>query len=143
MRKYVVYNNNELRIMNQESRKIKSFTDLNAWKEGHKLVLMIYNITKTFPKEEIFGLTSQIRRCAVSITSNIAEGFSRQSYKEKLQFYSISLGSTTELQNQLLIAKDINYITKEQFQDIAEQSVKVHKITNGLIKSSKTMIHNS
>ena len=129
--------------MNHESRKIKSFTDLNAWKEGHKLVLMIYNITKTFPKEEIFGLTSQIRRCAVSITSNIAEGFSRQSYKEKLQFYSIALGSTTELQNQLLIVKDINYITKEQFQDIAEQSVKVHKIINGLIKSSKTIIHNS
>ena len=129
--------------MNQESRKIKSFTDLNAWKEGHKLVLMIYNITKTFPKEEIFGLTSQIRRCAVSITSNIAEGFSRQSYKEKSQFYSIALGSTTELQNQLLIAKDINYITKEQFQDIAEQSVKVHKIINGLIKSSKAIIHNS
>ena len=129
--------------MNQESRKIKSFTDLNAWKEGHKLVLMIYDITKTFPKEEVFGLTSQIRRCAVSITSNIAEGFSRQSYREKLQFYSIALGSTTELQNQLLIAKDINYITKEQFQDIAEQSVKVHKIINGLIKSSKTMIHNS
>lgn len=104
---------------------------------------MIYNITKTFPKEEIFGLTSQIRRCAVSITSNIAEGFSRQSYKEKLQFYSIAPGSTTELQNQLLIVKDINYITKEQFQDIAEQSVKVHKIINGLIKSSKTIIHNS
>ena len=129
--------------MNQESRRIKSFTDLNAWKEGHELVLMIYDITKNFPKEEIFGLTSQIRRCAVSITSNIAEGFSRQSYKEKLRFYSIALGSTTELQNQLLIAKDINYITKEQFQDIAEQSVKVHKIINGLIKSSKTMIHNS
>ena len=129
--------------MDHGSRKIKSFTDLNAWKEGHKLVLMIYNITKTFPKEEIFGLTSQIRRCAVSITSNIAEGFSRQSYKEKLQFYSIALGSTTELQNQLLIVKDINYITKEQFQDIAEQSVKAHKIINGLIKSSKTIIHNS
>ena len=82
--------------------KIKSFTDLNAWKEGHKLVLMIYGITKQFPKEEIFGLTSQIRRCVVSITLNIAEGFSRQSYKEKVRFYSISLGSITELQNQLL-----------------------------------------
>ena len=127
--------------MNNESRKIKSFTDLNAWKEGHKLVLMIYKITKKFPKDELFGLTSQIRRCAVSITSNIAEGFSRLSYKEKTRFYSISLGSTTELQNQLLIAKDVNYITKEQFQDIAKQSVKVHKITNGLIKSSKN--HNS
>ena len=125
--------------MNNESRKIKSFTDLNAWKEGHKLVLMIYDITKQFPKEEMFGLVSQIRRCAVSITSNVAEGFSRLSYKEKARFYSISLGSTTELQNQLLIAKDVNYITKEQFQNIAEQSIKVHKIINGLIKSSKNL----
>ncbi|MBU4347811.1 four helix bundle protein [Candidatus Parcubacteria bacterium] len=119
---------------------IKKFTDLDAWKEGHKLVLMIYEITKIFPKEEMFGLISQMRRCAVSITSNIAEGFSRQSYKEKLQFYSIALGSITELQNQLLIAKDVNYIAKEQFQIIAEQSIKVHKITNGLIRSSKTII---
>ncbi len=91
--------------MNQESRKLKSFTDLNAWKEGHKLVLMIYSTTKLFPKEEMFGLISQMRRCAISITSNIAEGFSRQSYKEKLQFYSMSLGSVTELQNQLLVGK--------------------------------------
>ncbi len=128
--------------MNYESGKIKSFTDLNAWKEGHKLVLAVYEITKTFPREEIFGLVSQMRRCAVSITSNIAEGFSRQSYKEKIQFYSIAQGSTTELQNQLLIAKDVNYITKEKFQEIAKQSVIVHKIINGLIKKSKD-IHNS
>lgn len=122
---------------------IRRFTDLNAWNEGHVLVLMIYQITNSFPREEIFGITSQIRRCAVSITSNIAEGFSRQSYKEKIQFYSIALGSTTELQNQLLIAKDIKYITNEQFKNIAEQSVKVHKITNGLIKYSKAIIHNT
>lgn len=129
--------------MENADGRIKKFTDLNAWKEGHKLVLTIYDITKIFPKEEIFGLTSQIRRCAVSITSNIAEGFSWQSYKEKLQFYSISLGSVTELQNQVLIAKDVKYITEEQFKNIAEQTVIVHKIINGLIKSSKTIIHNS
>lgn len=82
--------------MNQASRKIKSFTDLNVWKEGHKLVLQVYKLTKEFPKEELFGLTNQIRRAAVSITSNIAEGFSRHSYKEKLQFYSTALGSLTE-----------------------------------------------
>ncbi|MEA1963264.1 MAG: four helix bundle protein [Patescibacteria group bacterium] len=122
--------------MNQGG-KIKSFTDLIAWREGHKLVLVIYDITKQFPKDELFGLVSQIRRCVVSITSNIAEGFSRLSYKDKARFYSISLGSTTELQNQLLIAKDVNYISKKEFQNIAEQSVKVHKIINGLIKSSK------
>ena len=129
--------------MNHESGKIKSFTDLDAWKEGHQLVLMIYKITKLFPKEEIFGLASQLRRCAVSITSNIAEGFSRQSYKEKLQFYSIAQGSVTELQNQLLVSRDVGYIANEQFQEIAVQSIKVHKIVNGLIKSSKAIIYNS
>lgn len=115
--------------------------DLNAWKEGHRLVLNIYKITKEFPREETFGLISQMRRCAVSITSNIAEGFSRQSYKEKSRFYSISQGSVTELQNQLLIAKDVGYITEDEFKKNAEQSVTVHKIINGLIKSSRA--HNS
>lgn len=129
--------------MNQESGKIKSFTDLDAWKEGHKLVLMIYQLTMAFPEEELFGLVIQMRRCAVSITSNIAEGFSRQSYKEKVQFYSVAQGSTTELQNQLLIARDIKFITNEKFQEIAEQSIKVHKIISGLIKKSKSIIHDS
>ncbi len=120
-----------------ENEKIRSFTDLNAWKEGYKLVLMIYNITKNFPKDELFGLTSQIRRAAVSITSNIAEGFSRQFYKEKVQFYSTAQGSLTEVQNQLLIAKDIKYISREVFSKIANQTVVVNKLTNGLIKKSK------
>ena len=91
-----------------------------------------------FPKDEVFGLVSQMRRCAVSITSNIAEGFSRQSYKEKVQFYSMAQGSVTELQNQLLVSRDVRYITNEKFQEIAQQSVKVHKITNGLIKGART-----
>jgi len=129
--------------MNQESEKIKSFTDLDAWKEGHRLVLDIYKITKNFPKEEMFGLTNQLRRAIVSFTSNISEGFSRNSYKEKLQFYSMALGSLTEVQNQLLIARDIGYITNEEFKKLAEQTIKVSKITNGLIKKSKTIIHNS
>jgi four helix bundle protein len=124
-------------IMNQQLPKIKSFTDIIAWQEGHKLVLMVYQKTKQFPKDEIFGITSQMRRCAVSITSNIAEGFSRQSSKEKVQFYFVSLGSLTELQNQALIARDIDYISKEEFKVIADKTVEVHKILNGLIKSSR------
>ena len=127
--------------MNQESGKIKSFTDLDAWQEGHRLVLLVYEISKSFPKEEIFGLVSQMRRCVVSITSNIAEGFSRQSYKEKVQFYFISQGSVTELQNQLLIAKDVGFIKQEEFNKITEQSVRVHKIMNGLIKKSKIIFN--
>lgn len=123
--------------MNDESGKIRKFTDLDAWKEGHKLVLSIYEITRQFPKEELFCLVSQLRRCVVSVTSNIAEGFSRQSYKEKIQFYSVALGSVTELQNQLLISKDVNYISKERFDCIANQAIKVHKIINGLIKGCR------
>lgn len=69
--------------MNQELRSIKQFTDLIAWQKGHELVLLTYQFTKAFSKDETFGLVSQMRRCAVSITSNVAEGFSRQSYKEK------------------------------------------------------------
>ena len=129
--------------MNQESRKIRSFTDLNAWKQGHVLVLEIYKITRNFPKEEQFGLTIQLRRAGVSFTSNIAEGFSRTSYKEKTQFYAMALGSLTEIQNQLLIARDIGYITKIDFDRLAAQTVVTNKITNGLIKSSKSMIHDS
>ncbi len=117
--------------------KIKSFTDLNAWRKGHELVLDIYKITKTFPSDEKYGLSDQMRRCAVSITSNIAEGFSRRGNKEKLQFYYISLGSVTEVQNQLLIARDIGYIKNLEFKKIAEKTVEVSKLTNGLIKSLK------
>jgi four helix bundle protein len=129
--------------MNFNKEKITSFTKLDAWREGHKLVLMIYKSTKLFPKEELFSLVNQMQRAAVSITSNIAEGFSRQSYKEKVQFYSMSLGSVTELQNQLLVARDVGYLKPSTFTDIATQTVVVHKIINGLVKKSKSIIHDS
>lgn len=125
-----------------KKEKIKSFTDLNAWREGHKLVLMIYDITKLFPEDERFGLVSQMRRCAVSITSNIAEGFSRKGNKEKIQFYYIAAGSITELQNQLLISRDINILDNLKFQEIAKQTNVVQRIINGLIKSTKSVNFN-
>lgn len=128
--------------MDTNDNKIKSFTGLNAWKESHQLVLTIYRITKEFPNEEKFGLTDQIRRAVVSVTSCIAEGFSRFGRKEKQQFYRMALGSLTEIQNQLLIARDLNYISKEEFSITAEQTVIVSKLINGLIKfTSKT--HNT
>ena len=126
--------------MNNETtnkEKIVYFTDLNAWKEAHKLVLSIYQLTKSFPKEELFALTSQMRRAAVSITSNIAEGFSRKSYKEKVNFYSMAQGSLTELQSQLLISRDIGYISPEEYNEILALSIVVHKLLSGLIKSSR------
>ena len=117
--------------------KIKSFTDLIAWKKGHQLVISIYRVTDNFPQKEIFALTNQMCRCAISITSNIAEGFSRKGAKEKIQFYHMSLGSLTELQNQLLIAKDINYLPRNEFTKLANQTVEVSKLTNVLIRSLK------
>jgi four helix bundle protein len=121
-----------------KNKKIKSFTDLIAWQEAHKLVLVIYKETKKFPKEEMFSLTNQMRRAAISITSNIAEGFSRNTVKEKCQFYSIAQGSKTELQNQLLIARDIDYMGKNIFDKIAKQTILVSKLINGLKKIKNT-----
>jgi len=130
--------------MNQESSKtLKSFTDLLAWQKAHQLVLEIYRITRDFPPEELYGLTSQLKRAAVSITSNIAEGFSRGSYKEKIQFYLRALGSSTEVQNQPLVARDVKYLSQENFTRLAQLSVEVNKLINGLIKKSKTFIHDS
>jgi len=119
-----------------ENAKIKTFTDLHNWQEGHKLVLLIYEITKNFPREELFSLPSQMRRAAVSVTSNIAEGFSRNTLKDKRQFYVMAQGSLTELQNQLIIAKDIGYFNKEKFNEIAQQTITVHKLITGLRKSN-------
>jgi len=124
---------------NQESRKIKSFRDLDVWKVGHELVLIIYKVTKNFPKEEMFGLTSQMRRSAVSITSNIAEGFSRVSPKEKSHFYSMSKGSLTELHDQLIISLDVGYLSSEEY-DVAENLlIRTHMILNKFILSTNRM----
>lgn len=121
----------------KEIKKIQRFTDLNAWREAHKLVLMIYEETTSFPNQEKYGLTDQMRRAAVSITSNIAEGFSRRSSKEKYQFYSTAQASLTELQNQLLIARDVKYLAKEVFAKIANQSVMANKLLSGLLRATK------
>jgi len=115
--------------------KIHSFTDLIAWQKAHILVVTVYKELKLFPKEEQYGLTSQIKRAVVSISSNIAEGFSRRTSKDKKQFYYISLGSLTELQNELLVARDLNYIKKEVFIYLADKTIEVSRLINGLIKS--------
>ena len=125
--------------MVEEKKKIRSFTDLNAWREGHKLVLMVYKATKGFPTEERFSLTDQIRRAVVSITNNIAEGFSRNSNKEKIKFFNTSQASLTEVQNQLLIAKDLSYLVKDDFAKIAQQTIVVNKLLSGLVKSARVL----
>jgi four helix bundle protein len=118
-------------------QKIKTFTDIIAWSEAHKLVIQLYQLTVQFPKEEMFGLTSQIRRAAVSITSNIAEGFGRNSFKEKLRFYYISQGSIIEIKNQLLIARDVKMISNEKFNEIDDQINHTHRLLQGFISKTK------
>lgn len=125
--------------MNNE--KIVTFKDLIVWQEAHHLVVQIYKTTKSFPKDEQYGLTNQMRRCAVSISANIAEGFSRQYYKEKIQFYSMSQGSVTELQNHLEISLDIDYLVRDSYQALLNQSVLVHKLLTGIIKKSRELLH--
>lgn len=121
--------------------KIITFSDLNAWKEGHKLVLMIYAETKQFPPQEKFALVDQMCRAVISITSNVAEGFSRQGVKEKIQFYLMAKGSLTEIQNQLFIARDVKYISNEKFGEVWNQTIIVHKLITGLIKSVRSFNH--
>lgn len=129
--------NNDLRT----NTKIKSFTDLTVWQEGHKLVVAIYKVTDKFPKKETYSLIDQMRRCATSITSNIAEGFGRQTYKEKVQFYYQAQGSLTELKNQLLIARDVGYLDPKTFKELAEKANLVYQLLAGLIRKSKTFIN--
>lgn len=126
--------------MPSATQSIKSFTDLHAWQEGHSLAVQIYKSTKAFPKEETYSLVDQMRRAAISITSNIAEGFGRQSYKEKVQFYYVAQGSITELKNQLLLARDIGYLKEMDFRMLAEQANVSHKLLIGLIRKSKEIL---
>lgn len=105
--------------------KINKFTDLEVWKEAHKLVLLIYRVTQTFPKEEIYGLVSQLRRAAVSIESCIAEGFSRYHYKDRLNFYYDARGSIGEVESQSITAKDLKFMSEEDFEKF---SIKLKKL---------------
>lgn len=124
-----------------QNNKIHSFTDLKVWQQGHNLVILIYKITKKFPKEELFSLTNQMRRAAASITANIAEGFGRQGYKEKIQFYYLSQGSLIELKDQILIAKDVGYLEEDNFMLLVSKINDVHRLLQGLITKSKIILN--
>ncbi len=119
------------------TEKITTFTDLNAWKYSYRLGLAVYSHTDGFPSKEQFGLTSQMRRAVISISSNIAEGFSRQSKADKAHFYTMAQGSLTELQSQMLIARGIGYLAKEDLEKCYSESTATHKLLTGLINSVK------
>ncbi|PIY93257.1 MAG: four helix bundle protein [Candidatus Magasanikbacteria bacterium CG_4_10_14_0_8_um_filter_32_14] len=120
---------------------VKHFIDLIAWKKNHEFVLNVYLITKSFPREEMFGLTDQIRRASSSITANIAEGYGRYYIKDKLRFYYQARGSNTECQNHLILAHELNYIPDEDYNKIKIICFEGYKILCGLIKSTNNQIN--
>lgn len=95
--------------------KVQYFTDLHCWKKAHFLSLQIYQITDCFPDREKFGLSNQMRRASVSISSNIAEGFGRRGFGDKVRFYDFAIGSLFELQSQLYLSKDLKFVSEDKF----------------------------
>jgi len=122
---------------------LEATNKLIVFQKAHELALQIYKDTKGFPKEEMYGLTSQIRRAAVSVPSNIAEGKARGSRKENERFLLIARGSLEELKYQVLLARDLGYLEKEKYQKLSELAEDVSKMLNGLIKSLRKPVSQS
>lgn len=116
------------------SEKIKTYSDLDIWKKGIEFVKKVYVMTGKFPKEETYGLSSQMRRSAISVPSNVAEGFRRYHNKEYRQFLYIVLGSCAERETQATISKEINYISSEKEKELLEMLDHVSRMITNLIK---------
>lgn len=114
--------------------RIKTYRDLGVWQKAMQLVTQVYFITKDIPKEEVYGLTSQIRRCSVSIPSNIAEGYGRSSTNDYLRFLQIASGSLYELQTQLEICLNLEYLSKEIFEEVHENSREIERMLSSLMR---------
>jgi|SRR3989344_8170188 len=120
------------------AQQIRTFKDLKVWAKAHQLVLEVYLITKKFPAEEKFGLTSQIRRAAVSVACNIVEGFRRKSIKDSLNFYNIADGSLEELKYQSILSHDLGLINEAEFNKTFRLAEEVSKMLFFWIKSLKS-----
>ncbi len=119
---------------------MKNFKELHIWQRSHQFVLEIYFITKSFPKDELFGLTSQMRRSAASIPTNIAEGFGRNSDAEINRFLVISQGSAAELEYQIILSKDLNYISTETFDKLNLEITEIRKMLNSFAQKVRQRI---
>ena len=117
-----------------------NFKELKVWQEARTLVKAVYTLSKAFPDEERFGLTNQVRRAVISIPSNIAEGCGRKTDKDFCHFLYVSQGSSFELETQLILAMDLEYISEETFNEIEIAVTKVQKMLNGLINSIENKI---
>ena len=118
--------------------KIKTYRDLIIWQKSMDLVAAIYKITKTFPKDETYGLITQMRRCAVSIPSNISEGYGRNSSSDYVCFLHIAMGSLYELQTQLEISLNLNYLEAKGFKKFFESSREVERMMSSMIRKIST-----
>jgi four helix bundle protein len=121
------------------SKTIQNFTDLKAWQAAHTLRINVLRTIQGFPAEYQFGLAAQLQRCAISVGSNIAEGFGRKSTKDRVHFYVIAKASLIEVQDQLIVSKDMGLINNKKFLELADQSIKAHKLLNGLIRATKNL----
>ena len=115
------------------AEKIARFEDLTVWQKAHQMVLHVYRITGTFPAEERFGLSSQMRRAAVSVPANLAEGFKKRGVRDKLNFYNIAQGSLEELRYYLILSKDLGYVSENR--EMSETSEEIARMLHGLIRS--------
>lgn len=111
---------------------IKSYKDLDVWKNARVLVKQIYIATKPFPKEELYALTSQLRRCAISIPANIAEGYSRHGLKDYISFVSVAFGSAAELETHLLLAFDLGYMKQQDLEALLRDIQTIQKMLYAL-----------
>jgi four helix bundle protein len=118
-----------------KTEKMTGFKRLRVWQKAYELVLDIYKLTKGFPKEEIYGLTSQLQRAAVSVTANISEGYERNHRKEYVQFLYMAKGSLGELETYLCLVKDLCYISIDQYDSAEAIRIDTGKLLSGLIKS--------
>jgi four helix bundle protein len=118
---------------------VKDFHDLKVWQQAHQLTLAVYKVTTVFPRDEAYGLTAQMRRSASSIPSNIAEGCGRTGDIELARFCQIAMGSASELEYQLLLARDLGFLNLESYQTLNEELVSIKRMLNvfiGKLRSS-------
>ena len=125
--------------MKKEEIGVKTHKDLDVWKRSMGFITLLYKLTTNFPKNEIYGLTNQMRRAAVSIPSNIAEGAARKSNKEYIQFLYIALGSAAELETQLIVSKNLNFIDDKSFDLLIKERDEIAQMLFGLIRYRKSL----
>ncbi len=116
---------------------MKDFHELKVWQKAHQLTLAVYQTTATFPREELYGLTSQLRRCSASIAANLAEGCGRNGDAEFARFCSIAMGSASELEYHLLLAKDLKLVKPNDYAELSKRAIELKRMLAGLLQKLK------